>query len=226
MKSKSKLQPWPKALILVMIMALGSCSTSDKLVSESSIEERVAALHIGQSTKSEVETVLGTDHSTDRNSWAYNISDTSFDIAERRQGPGLGILPVSVGVTKTNTRAVVTVAFDDNGVMKRLEVARFFDAPFVNDYWYMVKDSAKEPLPAIAKIGEAVGMKAVGLEKEAATFTLEDVATRAKIAVKLDGKTLHLTSRNPHSRLASEYRAYRKREYALTNNIADSDIVQ
>ena len=41
-----------------------------------------------------------------------------------------------------------------------------------------------------------------------------------------DGQTLRLTSRNPHNRLASEYRAYAKREYALTSRIADSEIVQ
>jgi outer membrane protein assembly factor BamE (lipoprotein component of BamABCDE complex) len=226
MQSKSKLKPWCRALIVVILVTLGGCSTSDQLVSPSSIEERIAALRIGQSTKSDVEKVLGTDHSTDRNRWSYNISDTSFDIGERRQGPGMGVLPVSAGVVRTNTRAVVTAAFDDAGVMKRLEVARFFDAPFINDYWYMVKDSANEPLPDIAKIGEAVGMKAVGLDKESGTFTLEDIGSKAKIAVKLDGKTLHLTSRNPHSRLASEYRAYTKREYALTSNIADSDIVR
>ena len=226
MKDKCILMRWGKVFILGTLVALGGCSTSEKFVSESSIEERIAALRIGQSTKSDVENILGTDHSSDRNRWSYNISDTSFDIAERRQGPGLGILPVSAGVVRTNTRAVVTAAFDDTGVMKRLEVARFFDAPFINDYWYAVKDSADEPLPAIAKIAEAVGMKAVGLDKGAATFTLEDIGTKAKIAVKLNGKTLHLTSSNPHSRLASEYRAYTKREYALTNNIADSGIVR
>ena len=50
--------------------------------------------------------------------------------------------------------------------------------------------------------------------------------TKAKIAIKLDGKTLRLTSRNPHYRLATEYRAYTKREYALTSSIVNSEIVQ
>ena len=226
MKTRFDLKRWSAELIVVTLFALGGCSTSGQMISESSIEERIAALRIGQSTKSDVEKVLGLDHTTDRNRWAYNFTDSSFDIAERRQGPGLGILPISAGVFPTNTRAVVTVAFSDAGAMKRLEVARFFDEPFINDYWYMVKDSANEPLEAIVKIGEAAGMKAVAVNKEIGTFTLEDNGTKAKIAVKLVGQTLRLTSRNPHSRLASEYRAYTKREYALTNNIADSEIVQ
>jgi hypothetical protein len=107
-----------------------------------------------------------------------------------------------------------------------LEVARFFGQPFVNDYWYKIKDTAREPLRSIAKIGEASGLKVVGLDNQAGTFSLEDLNTKAKIAVKLEGTTLRLTSRNPHHRLGSEYRIYTKREYALTSGIANSEIVQ
>lgn len=216
----------PFVLILLAFFALGACATSGQVISESSIEERIAALRLGQSTKPDVEKILGLDRSTDGNRWAYNFSDSAFDISERRQGPGLGIIPVSAGVTPTNTRAVVTVAFDDAGIMKRLEVARFFGEPYVNDYWYRVKDTAKEPLHSIAKIGEAAGMKVIGLDTEAGIFTLEDQSTKAKITVKLDGTTLRLTSRNPHHRLGPEYRAYTKREHALTDRIASSQIVQ
>ncbi len=220
------LKKWSHALTVATLLAIAGCSTSGQMISESTVEERITALRLGQSTKVDVEKILGLDHSTDRNRWVYNFSDTAFDISERKQGPGLGILPISAGVFPTNTRAVVTVAFNDAGVMKRLEVARYFDEPFINDYWYVVKEAAKEPLESIAKLGEAAGMKVVGLDKEAGTFTLEDNGTRAKIVVKLDGQTLRLASRNPHHRLASEYRAYAKREYALTSRITDSEIVQ
>jgi len=214
------------ALTVAILWAVAGCSTSGQVISESIMEERINALRIGHSTKTDVEKTLGLDHSTDRNRWGYNFSDTAFDISERKQGPGLGILPISAGVFPTNTRAVVTVAFNDTGVMKRLEVARYFEEPFINDYWFSIKDAAKEPLDRIAKIGEAAGMKVVGLDKDTGVFTLEDNGTRAKIAVKLDGQTLRLTSRNPHHRLASEYRAYAKRESALTSRIAESEIVQ
>ena len=213
-------------LTIAALLAAGGCTTSGREISEHSMEERLAILRIGQSTKAEVESALGVEHSTDRNRWAYNFSDSTFEIAERRQGPGLGILPISAGVFPTNTRAVVTLAFNDRDVVQRLEVARFFNDPFINDYWYIVKETTKEPLESIAKLGEATGMKVVGLEKDGTTFTLEDNSSKAKIAVKLDGKMLRVTSRNPYDRLASEYRAFTKREYALTNSIANSEIVQ
>jgi hypothetical protein len=226
MKTHYNVKRWANVLTVAVLLAASGCTTSGQVISEQSMEERIATLRIGQTTKAEVESALGLEHSIDRNRWAYNFSDSVFEIAERRQGPGLGILPISAGVFPTNTRAVVTLAFDERGVVQRLEVARFFTDPFINDYWYVVKEAAKEPLESIAKLGEAVGMKVVGLEKDVATFTLEDNGTKAKIAVKLDGKTLRVTSRNPHDRLASEYRAFAKREYALMNSIGNSEIVQ
>jgi hypothetical protein len=41
----------------------------------------------------------------------------------------LGALPVSAGVFPTNTRAVVTVGFSEAGIVKTIEVARFFEEP-------------------------------------------------------------------------------------------------
>jgi len=154
------------------------------------------------------------------------FSDTVYEVAERRYGPALGILPFNAGVVPTNTRAVVLMSFNDSGVIKHLDVARFFDDPFINDYWYLIKKAGAEPLESIATLAEAVGMKVVGTDKDAGTFTLEDVGTKAKIAVKLEGQTMHLNSRNPHHRLAPEYRAFIKREYALTSNIIGSEVVQ
>jgi hypothetical protein len=226
MNTHYNVKRWTHVLTVAALLAAGGCTTSGQVISEQSMEERIATLRIGQSTKSEVESALGLEHSTDRNRWAYNFSDSVFEIAERRQGPGLGVLPINAGVFPTNTRAVVTLAFNDGGFVQRLEVARFFSDPFINDYWFFVKETAKEPLESIAKLGEAAGMKVVGLEKEGTAFTLEDNRSKAKIAVKLDGKTLRVTSHNPHHRLASEYRAFTKREHALMNSVADSEIVQ
>lgn len=226
MRNQFNLKQWSQAFTAAALLAIAGCSTSGQVISESTMEERISNLRIGQSTKADVEKILGIEHTTDRNRWAYNFSDTAFDLSERKQGPVLGILPINVGVVATNTRAVVSLAFNDAGVMKRLEVSRLFEEPFVNDYWFALKDPVSEPLDSIAKLGEGAGMKVVGLDKEAGTFILEDNGSRAKIAVKLDGLTLHVTSRNPHNRLTSEYRAYAKREYALTSRIADLEIVQ
>jgi outer membrane protein assembly factor BamE (lipoprotein component of BamABCDE complex) len=226
MNIRTLLISFPQISIFVALLAVAGCTTSGQTISETSMEERIANLRVGQSTKADVERILGLGYSSDRNRWSYNFSDTAFDISERKQGPGLGIIPVSAGVIPTNTRAVVSVAFNAAGVMKHLEVNRLFDQPFINDYWFALKDGAQDPLDAIAKLAESTGMKVAGLDKEAGMFTLEDNGTKAKIQVKLDGQILRLTTRNPHHRLASEYRAFSKRESLLTGKIADSEIVQ
>lgn len=107
--------------------------SSPELISEISVEDKIARLTIGQSDKSEVESIFGVERGSDRNRWAYNFDDRQFEISERRQGPGLGAIPVSAGVVPINTRAVVTPTFSPAGIVKRIEVARFFDEPFIND---------------------------------------------------------------------------------------------
>jgi outer membrane protein assembly factor BamE (lipoprotein component of BamABCDE complex) len=213
-------------LLLFAVLSIYGCSSSPELVSEISVEEKVARLSLGRSDKNEVEGIFGTEHGNDRNRWLYVFSDRQFEIAERRQGPGLGVLPVAAGTVPINTRALVTVVFNEAGVIKRLEFARFFEEPFINDYWYLLKGGTKDPLDSLAAIGETVGFKATGLDKDAGTFTFEDPSSKARVAVKLDGELLKITSRNPYNRLANEYRAYTKRESALTNSVSESDIVQ
>ena len=211
---------------MLTLVAIYGCTNSGQMIAEGTLEDRIARLRVGESTKSDVERILGHDHDTDRNRWSYNFSDTVYEVAERRYGPGMVVLPFNAGVVPTNTRAVVLMSFNDSGVVKHLEVARFFDDPFVNDYWFLVKKAGAEPLESVATLGESMGMKVVGLDKDAGTFTLEDVGTKAKIAVKLEGQTMHLNSRNPHHRMAPEYRAFIKREYALTSSIVGSEVVQ
>jgi hypothetical protein len=213
-------------LIIAMLLSFYGCTTSSEFVSEISVEDKIARLRIGESDKSAVESIFGPEHGNDRNHWIYQFADKQFEISERRQGPGLGVLPVSAGVFPVNTRAVVAVGFSEAGIVKTIEVARFFDEPFINDYWFLVKQSAKDPLESVAAISESVGFKVAGLDKDAGTFNLQDPGSKARLAVKLDGQILKVTSRNPHHRLANEYRAYVKRESALTNGIANSDLVQ
>jgi hypothetical protein len=213
-------------LMIALLLSLYACTSSPELISEGSVEDKISRLRIGQSDKSEVESIFGFEHGNDRMRWAYNFDDRQFEISERRYGPGVGVLPVAAGTVPTNTRALVTLTFNEAGVVKRIEVARFFDEPFVNDYWYLVKEPVREPLQSVAGIAESVGFKVAGLDKDADTFTLEDPNSKARVAVKLDGQVLRVTSRNPHHRLANEYRAYSKRESALTSGIADSELVQ
>jgi hypothetical protein len=207
-------------LFVVVILAFFSCTSSPEFVSEVSVHDKVARLTIGRSDKNQVESIFGTQHGDDRNRWIYQFADRQFEISERH-GLGQGALPVTAGVVPTNTRAIVGLTFNEAGIVKAIELERYFAEPFVNDYWYLVKESAKDPLEAVATIGESVGFKAAGLNKDTGTFSLEEPSSKARIDVKLDGQVLKVTSRNPHYRLANEYRAYTKRERAFTSAIAD-----
>jgi hypothetical protein len=213
-------------VLLLALISVYGCVTSSQFISETTVEDKIARLKIGQTGKSEVEMIFGPEHGYDRNRWVYHFADTQYEITRAGQPSGSPSLPIAAGVVPTNTRALVTVTFNEAGILKRIEVARFFGEPFVNDYWYLIKEPTKEPLQAIAGIAESVGFKVAGLDPDAGTFGLENPASKARIAVKLDGQTLRITSTNPHHRTGIEYRVYSKRENAFTNSIADSELVQ
>ena len=215
-----------RLIIVAALLSYYGCAGSPEFVSELFVEDKIAKIRIGESDKGEIETIFGLEHGNDRNRWIYQFTDKQFEISERRRGPGIGAIPVAAGTVPTNTRAVVTLTFNEAGIVKAIEVARFFEEPFINDYWFLVKQSAKDTLESVAAISESAGFKVAGLDKDAGTFNLEDPRSKARLAVKLDGHVLKITSRNPHHRLANEYRAYSKRESALTNGIANSDLVQ
>jgi outer membrane protein assembly factor BamE (lipoprotein component of BamABCDE complex) len=212
-------------LILALISVYG-CVTSPQFVSETIVEDKIARLKIGQTGKSEVEIIFGPEHGYDRNRWVYQFADTQFEITHAGQAAGNPAIPIAAGVVPTNTRALVTVTFNEAGIAKRIEVARFFGEPFINDYWYLVKETTKEPLQAIADIAESAGLKVGALDAEAGTLGLEYPGTKARMAVKLAGQIVRITSTNPHNRTGIEYRVYSKRENAFTNSIAESDLVQ
>ena len=209
-------------LFFVLLTAIYGCTGSPEVVSQPSVEDKVTQLHLGKTDKRDVEGIFGADHSNDRNRWVYSFSDSQFQIFQRTTGP----VPISAGVMPTNTRALVTIVFNEAGIVKRIEFARFFDEPYINDYWYLLKSGAKGPLKTLVTIGESIGFKATRLDKDAGTFTLEDPASKARLSVKLDGETLRVTSHNPYNRLGNEYRVYTKRESAFTDGIADSELVQ
>ena len=210
-------------LLLLALLAIYGCSSSPELVS---VEDKIARLRLGQTGKIEVESIFGVEHGNDRNRWAYNFSDRQFEIFERRQGAGLGALPITAGVIPINTRALVVVTLTRLASLNGLKSRASSTNRSSNDYWYIVKETAKDPMESLASLGESIGFKAAGLDRDAGTFTLEDPNSKARIAVKLDGQILRVTSRNPHHRLGNEYRVYSKRESAFTNSIAESDLIQ
>lgn len=92
------------ALVTLALLAICGCTSSGQMIAEGTIEDRIALLRVGESTKSDVERILEPDRCTDLNRWSYNFPDTVYEVAEHRYGPALGILPFNAGVVPTNTR--------------------------------------------------------------------------------------------------------------------------
>src|SRR5262245_25544861 len=71
---------------------------------------------------------------------------------------------VPVAPMPTNTRALVTVRFIESGTVNGLEVTRFCDLPFANDYWYLIKGRTENILESAARAGETGNFRVVGFD--------------------------------------------------------------
>ena len=210
-------------LIIVLIVGMIPGCASVRLISQQSVEDKIAQVRLGVTTMGEVETLFGTQHGNEDRRWFYNLSDTTLEISERKTGTLSGVFPVAPATVVTNTRALISVRFTDSGNVGALEVARFFDLPFNNDYWYIIKEDAQNVLDSIMRSAEASDFRVAQSDKAAGMFTLEDGTSNARVVVKLENQTLHITSKNPHDRLTSEYRVFSKKERAFTNNVSAAD---
>jgi hypothetical protein len=214
-----------KRTIVALAIALIQGCASVQLISQQSVEDRVGQIKLGVTTMSEVERIFGTQHTSENRHWFYNLSDTAVEISERKTGMLSGVFPVAPATVATNTRALITVGFTDTGKVTALEVARFFDPPFNNDYWYRIKDGAQNVIEAVISAGEASDLRVAESDKSAGMLALEDTASNVRIVVKLENQTLHITSKNPHDRLTTEYRVFTKREHAFINKISTADFL-
>jgi len=214
-----------RLFLSLALAALTGCNATE-LVSQHAFEEKVERLRVGQTNRAEIEALLGSAQVVERDRWTYYFADTEFGVGIRRYTPPSGVLPIAAGAFPSNTRGVITVGFNDVGNLKQVAIERYFEALFINDYAYSIKDTAKEPLDAIAQTAAANGFKAVDMIKENGTLTLQDNESKALISVKLNGQILRLTSKNPYSRISNEYRLYTRREANLTTAIAGADWVR
>ena len=103
-------------------------------------------------------------------------------------------MPVRPATTATNTKALITVRFSPAGIVKGLEVSRYFEMPFITEYWFLVKNLPENALEAIARAGESSGFKLGELNQAAGTASLEDIGSDARIRIVLDQHLLHLIS--------------------------------
>jgi hypothetical protein len=213
---------------MAVLLAICGCASSLGSASELDLEHKITQLQVGHSDKQSVEALFGSERATERNRWIYHFAEKQFTVSERRQAGAAesGGFPLKFGVVPINTKAVIALTFNASGVVSRVEIARFFDQPFVNDYWYLIKPSSEEPLTTIATLSESAGFRVAGLDKGAGILRLEDPASQARVTVKLEGSRLRMISINPHDRLSKEYRIFTKRESALTAALAISNLVQ
>ena len=212
--------------ILVAIALWTQGCASAEFVSQPAVEDKVARIKLGETTTAGVETILGPEHSNDPHFWVYNLSDTSFEIAERQSGRFKGIVPVLPVNAPTNTRALVTVRFTEAGIVKGLDIERYFAAPYTNDYWYLINGSAENPLEPVSHMGVASGLRIVNLDRAKGTLTLDDGVGKARLAVTSNQRTLHIQSINPYDRLSNEYRVFKKREVAFTDKVGKSEALR
>jgi len=215
------------AALLAAALTAQGCP-SGQLISQQTVEEKVARVALGQTTMAEVEATFGSPYLKEKQLWVYNLSDTEpgFKEVNAPYSVGAGLIPPIPTTVATNTRALITLRFNDAGTVKALEVARYFSSPYTHDYWYLVKESSVNNLEFLARIGESSGFKVAAVDFVSHTLNLEDTGSKARMAVTLDNQTLHITSTNPYSRVSNEYRIFVKRESAFTDAVTRSEVVQ
>jgi hypothetical protein len=188
-----------------------------QVVSEQSVENKIAKVKLGVTTKADIENLLGNEHGAENLRWVYNLSDSAWEISEQKTGMGAGIFPLSVATT--DTRALITVHFTESGTVNGLEVERFFNPPFINDYWYLIKKGAENILKSAERAAETSNFRVVGFDNSAGRFALEGALSKTQVTVILEKQILHITSVNPYGRLTNEYRVFTKREGAFIDKI-------
>ncbi len=214
-----------RIIIGFLLLVIQGCGSA-QLISQQSVEDKIAQVKPGITTMNEVESLFGTQHSSENKRWFYSLSDTTFDVSEPKRGTLAAVLPVAAGTVTTNTRVVISLRFTDSGKVSGFEVERFFDPPFINDYWYIIKDDAQNVFDSVMRSAEASGFRVAESDKAAGMFTLENSADNARVIVKLENLTLHITSKNPYDRLTGEYHMFAKRERSFINKISAADFLR
>ena len=212
-------------MLAFAIAFLHACASVQQ-ISPQSVEDKVAQIKLGVTTMNEVQNIFGAQHGGENRRWFYNLSDTAMEIAQQKTGKLSGVFPVAPQTVATNTRAMITVGFAEDGKVAAFEVARFFDPPFKNDYWYWVKSGAPKVLEFIRSAGEFNDFRVADGQKSTGMFILEDSASNARIGVRLENNILHITSQNPHDRLTTEYRVFTKRERAFIAKVSTADFIR
>jgi len=70
-------------VLLALFLSVGiGCSTAPQLVSERSVDDKIANVTVGQTTMGDVQVIFGPPQLKQPLFWVYNISDTEPDFIE------------------------------------------------------------------------------------------------------------------------------------------------
>ena len=224
-------------LFMALVFATG-CATG-QFISQEKLQEQVGKIQVGFTTQKEIENLFGKPYLIENRSWTYSLSDTGLENSPRivlssEQSKGLleqvtfrlfaRVIPIPK-IMPTNTRALVTVRFNENDTVNALEVAQFFNVPFVNYYHFFLDRVTDGTLESVMRAGEMSNFHAADFDKSTGRFLLlEKGASDARIIVKLENQILHITSMNPYDRLSNEYRLFRRSETQLIERISAATV--
>ena len=217
--STSQLYYW----VFIFLLFANGCFAG-RSISQEKLQEKVGKIQVGLTTQKEIENLFGQPYMTESHSWTYSLSDAGLEnspniVPRSEQGRPI---PIPM-VLPTNTRALVTVKFNENDTVDALEVAQFFQIPFVNYYHYFLHRSTERTLESASRAGEMSNFRVADFDKPAGRFLLlENAASDARIIVKVEKQILHITSINPYERTSNEYRVFRRREAQFIDRISAS----
>ena len=203
-------------LVIALLVANGC--TAVRSVSEEDVQQKVSKIKLGLTTKEEIESLFGKEHTTEKFTWGYNLSDSAFGVSQSPRNGWSGLFPVTVTTVPTNTRALITVTFTDHQTVSTLHVKRFFNTPFVNDYFFL------DPDPELNSADNVGDSRVSGFDKSAGKSVVEDGSNNGQIVVEFKQPILHVRSINPYDRLSNAYRVFVKRETEFIETISASTI--
>jgi len=203
-------------LVIVLLVANGCAAV--RSISEEDVQQKVSKIKLGLTTKEEIESLFGKEHTTEKFTWGYNLSDSAFGVSQSPRNGWSGLFPITVTTVHTNTRALITVTFTDHQTVSTLHVKRFFNTPFVNDYFFLAPDPE---LNSAENVGDS---RVSGFDKSAGKSVLEDGSNNGQIVVEFKQPILHVRSINSYDRLSNAYRVFVKRETEFIETISASTI--
>lgn len=213
--------------LFITLLFVSGCA-SGKFISQEKVQEKVGKIQLGFTTQREIEDLFGKPYMIENHSWTYSLSDTGFEnspnIITRAEQTKGQVIPIPM-VMPTNTRALITVRFNENNTVNGLEVAQFFSNPFINYYQFYLDRVTDTTLDSLVRAGEIANFRVAEYDKSIGRFLLlEKSASDVRIIVKLENQILHITAISPYEPWSNEYRLFRRRETQLVERISAATI--